>query len=121
RASPPAARIASTTASLGPGRRSMQVTRAPSSAKRRAMASPRPIAAPVTMATLPCRRGWGTRDDMQWLRRGARGTAARSGGGGWQGLQAHGTPGRPFPGDDRAAGADRPRPPVTADYFFTYP
>ena len=46
----------------GPGRRSTQAIRAPSSANRRAIASPRPIAAPVTMATFPCSRGWDIQD-----------------------------------------------------------
>src|SRR3954452_20403783 len=55
-ASPPPARISAATASACSWRISATTTLAPSWAKSRASASPIPCAAPVTIATLSCRR-----------------------------------------------------------------
>src|SRR6266511_2472221 len=54
---PPAARIVSTFWRAASSSTSAIRTRAPSSAKRRAVAPPMPIAPPVTIATRPSRRG----------------------------------------------------------------
>src|SRR3990172_895236 len=51
-ARPPAESISLATASIGPGRRPLATTLAPSRANMRAMARPRPVPPPVTIATL---------------------------------------------------------------------
>ena len=56
RARPPARSIASPTAVIGPGRRPFTTTLAPSRANSVAMLRPRPVPAPVTIATLSRRR-----------------------------------------------------------------
>ncbi|MNT45360.1 hypothetical protein D3C72_1819420 [compost metagenome] len=52
-ASPPASRISATTWSSRSVRRAASTTLAPRAARWRAVDSPRPLLAPVTMATLP--------------------------------------------------------------------
>src|SRR5262245_23323232 len=56
-AAPPASRIRAAFASASPTSTSAMRTAAPSSASRRAVAPPMPLAPPVTMATRPCSSG----------------------------------------------------------------